>query len=83
MQPVQAQYAVLPSAHAGYWRGAFDWPEIGGAGPQMPSLNIPGLSSTATPGMAGNWHPTVLWMLGFVVAELFAFHFLSKHLNII
>ncbi|HJP74921.1 MAG TPA: hypothetical protein VJ914_11665 [Pseudonocardiaceae bacterium] len=38
--------------------------------------------NTDTSGNTGGWHPTVLWMLGFVVGEMIAFHLLSRVLNI-
>jgi hypothetical protein len=51
----------------------------------MPSMNqIPGWGSQAAPGenLPGGWHPTVGYMVTFAIAELIAYHFLSKHLNI-
>lgn len=49
------------------------------------STTLPYLSGQTAPGeqLPGGWHPTVAYMLGFVVAEIFAYHFLSKHLHII
>lgn len=72
--------ATAPAQNLGYYR-ASDWPTVGGSGPAMQA------SPTVSPGMngAGNtssWHPTVAWMMGFVVAELIVFHLLSHVLNI-
>lgn len=43
------------------------------------------LSGSFAPGetLPGGWHPTVAYMLAFVVGELIAYHLLSKKLNII
>lgn len=69
-----------PASNLGYFR-ASDWPTSQGAGP-MPSNGY-----TVSPGQNGGgvmsqWHPTVAWMLGFVVVELIAFHVLSRMLNL-
>lgn len=73
---------TVPSTNVGYFR-ASGWPTVGGAGPQMQQ------TPTASPGMngslramAGDWHPTVLWMIGFMVVEMAAFHVLSRYLKI-
>lgn len=65
-----------PAPNAGYNRTT-DWPAKGGAG-MPPGM---GLTSQIVPS-ASDWHPTVLWMLGFVVAEMIAFHLLSGFLNL-
>ncbi len=81
-----------PAPNAGYNRTT-DWPVSGGiaAGATVDGLSAKGgigamfkLSSPASgPGTAaGGWHPTIAWMLGFVVIELVAFHLLSRFLNI-
>lgn len=68
-----------PAPDAGYNRNT-DWPVAGGSGKAggMPSL----LSSKIGTNTATQWHPTVLWMLGFVAVELVAFHVLSRALNL-
>ena len=42
------------------------------------------LYGPAAPGFGNSstWHPTVAWMLGFVVAEMVLYHILSHYLNI-
>jgi len=49
------------------------------------ATTIPGLGAQVAPGenLPGGWHPTVGYMLVFVVGEIFAYGFLSKHLNIL
>lgn len=76
-----------PDPTAGYNR-ATDWPTSGGAGQSSGYGAGMGFSQLANqtintdPGTTIGWHPTVLWMLGFVVAEMVAFHLLSRVLNI-
>jgi len=72
--------AQAPAQNLGYNRVG-DWPASKGAGP-MPKMS-PSVSPGQTGGMSmGDWHPTVMWMVGFVLLELVAFHFLSGLLNI-
>lgn len=75
-----------PAGNTGYSRVG-DWPTAGG-GPGATTNNskpaggfMSGLSSTISPGTS-QWHPTVAWMLGFVLVELIAFHLLSRFMNI-
>lgn len=68
------------------WRGANAvLGNITQAGDDAVSTTLPYLGSNTVPGdqLPGGWHPTVAYMLGFVIAEIFAYHFLSKHLHII
>jgi hypothetical protein len=73
--------ASAPAQNLGYFR-ASGWPTGGGSGPAMQA------APTASPGQnggitsAGSWHPTVLWMVGFVIVEMVAFHALSRVLKI-
>ncbi len=75
-----------PAGDSGYNRIG-DWPTAGGTPGMSTNQAKPaggfmsGLSSTITPGQS-QWHPTVAWMLGFVVAEMIAFHLLSRYMNI-
>lgn len=46
---------------------------------------IPYWGSQVAPGdqLPGGWHPTVGYMIFFVIGEMIAYHFLSKHLHIL
>jgi hypothetical protein len=75
-----------PAPNLGYNRTT-DWPVAGGQGGKTTNAGggltgMLSLKSQATPGSPGNWHPTVLWMLGFVIAELVLFGYLSRHLKL-
>lgn len=73
-------FRSAPAANLGYFRGS-DWPTSGGSGPAMATTTTTSPGQNGGPALGG-WHPTVLWMLGFVVAELVAFHVLSRVLKI-
>lgn len=68
-----ASFRGMPPANVGYNRST-DWPTAGGA----MALNT---NSTAT-GNPTTWHPTIQWIIGFVIAELVAFHLLSQFLHL-
>lgn len=71
---------TAPASNLGYNRVG-DWPATGGSGPAMqqsPSVSLGQFGGQS----ASQWHPTVVWMLGFIVVELIAFHALSRVLNI-
>lgn len=81
-------FRATPAQNTGYNRMS-DWPVAGGAGFRVDGLaaGIGGgvslkNSTISAPGSTGNWHPSVVWMLGFVVFELVAFHALSRFLNL-
>jgi len=78
--------ATAPVGTAAPWRGAgTDWPTGIGSGAQQVAANIPGLSSLNSPvAESGNstWHPTIIYLIIFVVAEMLVFHFLSDHLGL-
>ncbi len=71
-----------PAPQTGYNRST-DWPVGGGSqkGGQMGS-NKTFFSTTIGTNTDKQWHPTIAWMLGFVVVELIAFHMLSRFMNI-
>lgn len=78
--------ASAPAGNTGYNRNS-DWPVAGGAGVKVDGLTV-GVgggvnlkSSVINPGTS-EWHPTVAWMLGFVVVELVAYHILCRYLNL-
>jgi hypothetical protein len=76
-----------PAPDSGYNRTT-DWPTAGtntaAKARKGGFATMLGLKSTIAPpaGGAAAWHPTVAWMLGFVVVELALFHLLSRYLNI-
>lgn len=49
---------------------------MSGAAAPIASPSGGGIGASA----AGGWHPTVLYMLGLVIAEIFVAGFLSRHL---
>lgn len=71
----------MPAPDAGYNRTS-DWPASGGSGKGIGMGIKSTLSSSIGTNTASQWHPTVAWMMGFVVLELVAFHMLSRFLNL-
>lgn len=71
-----------PNPSFGYWRGA---PLAGGSGSGMGQANSgtgvlsQGLGSVGQ--MAGAWEPSVLYLIGFVIFEMIAFHVISRVLK--
>ena len=65
----------------GYWRGSDI--QAGGSGSGMGSQ--PGGSAGLSQGLGsmgpGNWHPTVLYMLGLIVAEMVVFGVIGRMLK--
>jgi hypothetical protein len=78
--------ASEPIGQAAPWRGAgTDWPTSTGSGSAFVAGNIPGmsvLSSSVGPSSQTQWHPTILYLIAFVIAEMLIFHFLSNHLGL-
>lgn len=75
-----------PASNTGYNRST-DWPVAGGVAAQIDGVSAGfgggiRLKNSTIGGGMGQWHPTVAYMLGFVVAELVLFHLLSHTLNI-
>jgi len=66
------------------WRGAQVAAGIEGDTISV-ATTIPYGSSQVAPGeqLPGGWHPTVAYMLAFVIGEIIVYTWLSKHLNII
>ena len=67
------------------WRGGSDWPTTSGEGAAQMAVSIPGgslLNSSVGPGSNPQWHPTILYLIAFVIAEMLVFHFLSNHLGL-
>lgn len=78
----QPRYARTPNPSYGVWRGM---PEAGGSGSGMGQANSgagvlsQGLGSVGN--LAGGWEPSILYLLGFVVLEMIAFHVLGRLLK--
>jgi len=80
MPPARFTY---PSTSAGYWRGtgiqglgAQNWSEMGTAAQGI------GLQSQGTISVAGqDWHPTVIYLLLLVIAEMFIFGLIGRILK--
>lgn len=68
------------------WRGAgTDWPTTSGQGAAQVAANLPGgsfLNSSVGAPSATQWHPTIIYLICFIVAEMLVFHFLSNHLGL-
>jgi hypothetical protein len=72
--------ASAPAQDTGYYRTS-DWQSTNGSGPQVSTpVNNSFLNSTVQP--TGTWHPTVVWLIGFVVVELVAYHVLSSTIGV-
>jgi hypothetical protein len=75
-------------AQVGYaapWRGAgTDWPTATGSGAANVVANIPGAGVLNSPVGETNstWHPTIIYLIIFVIGEMLVFHFLSDHLGL-
>lgn len=75
-----------PTASFGYWRGVgSDGPLAGGQGSGM-GLKSQGTGMFAqgqgTGATAGNgWHPTVIYLVGLIVAEMIVFGFIARALR--
>lgn len=74
-----------PSSSFGYWRGGGSdgVPLAGGQGSGMGQKNsgtglFPAGMGSIT---GGDWHPTVIYLLVLVVAEMFVFGFISRMLR--
>lgn len=73
-----------PSSSFGYWRGGgSEIPLAGGQGSGMGQKNSgAGLLSQGQGIMSGgDWHPTVIYLLILVVAEMFVFGFIARALR--
>jgi hypothetical protein len=80
MPPARFTY---PSTSAGYWRGAgvagpgaANWSEMGTATQGI------GMQSQGTINVAGQaWHPTIIYLLLLILAEMFVFGFIGRILK--
>lgn len=78
-------YAARPSSAFGYYRGLTEGPFWQGQGSgQGMAANTQGmgvLSQGQGPAGAGGWHPTILYLGVFMIAEMIVFAFISKALR--
>jgi hypothetical protein len=70
-----------PPSSFGYYRGS---PQAGGTGSGM-GVSMAGNTSYAagqgpSAGSNSGWHPSILYMFVLIIAEMFVFAFISKHL---
>lgn len=78
--------ASTPAGNTGYNRTS-DWPVAGGVGVRVDGLTAGIGGGVNLKGSVGGpstsqWHPTVAFMLGFVVVEIVLFGMLSRALNV-
>jgi hypothetical protein len=77
-------YASRPTASFGYYRGGLAdggvWQGQGsGMGPATQGTGI--LSQGQGPQGVAGWHPTVLYLVAFVIGEMIVFGFISRMLK--
>lgn len=74
-----------PTASFGYWRGTgAEGPLVGGQGSNMgPKTQGAGLFSQGQGSSEGGngWHPTVVYLLILIIAEMVVFGFISRALR--
>lgn len=70
-----------PDPTAGYNRTT-DWPSAGGGTTTSSGGLMSGFLGTTVGGNSSTWHPTIKWLMGFVLVELIAFHLLVRHLKL-
>ena len=74
--------ASLGPQGLGYWRGSDIQAGGSGSGMGMANQGTAGLSSgLSMPAGMGNWHPTVLYLVGLVIVELIVFGWIGKLLK--
>lgn len=72
-------YFSLPTQSFGYYRGS---PFYGGEGAGQ-GVNVAGqgvFSAGQGTGQAAGWNPTILYLFVFIIAEMFVFAFIARHL---
>ena len=74
-----------PSTSAGYWRGAgagITGPAAQGVSEMGTATQGVGMQSQGTISVAGtDWHPTVIYLLLLIVAEMFIFGLIGRILK--
>ena len=79
-------FYARPTASFGYWRGGgSEIPLSEGqgsmAGPRFQGLGLFSQGQGSSPGDDSGWHPTVIYLLILVVAEMIVFGFISRALR--
>ena len=72
-------YFSLPTQSFGYYRGS---PFYGGEGAGQ-GVNVAGqgvFSAGQGTGQTAGWNPTILYLFVFIIAEMFIFAFIGRHL---
>ncbi len=74
-----------PCSSFGYYRGSPDTvasPQslLNGGVTTMQNVFTQGTGASAPGGSAGGWHPTVLYMFLLILAEMFVFAWVSRHI---
>ena len=74
--------SAYPNQAFGVWRGSeFSYPKAG-SGMGTNTQGVGRLSAgQGFAGLTGDWHPTVLYLLGLIVVEMIVFGFLGKILK--
>ena len=75
--------STYPNASYGYWRGADQLAGGSGSGMGQPNQGAgmlsQGLGSVGQ--MGGAWEPSILYLFGFIIVEMVAFHILGRVLK--
>lgn len=72
---------TYPSSSFGYYLGAPMWQGSGsGMGPKQQGAGMLA-QGTGSQGTAGGWHPTILYLLLFVLAEMVVFGLIARILK--
>jgi hypothetical protein len=72
-------YFASPTSSFGYYRGT---PVVGGqgSGQGVPVAGSNAFAAGQGPQGVQGWHPTILYLSALVIAEMFLFAFISRHL---
>ncbi len=76
--------AALPNQAYGYWRGSagISGPPAAGKGETGMATQGVGMASQGSVSVAGqDWHPSILYLLGLVIAEMVVFGVLGRILK--
>lgn len=76
--------AAAPASHLGYTRTStmsYTGGTGSGYGPMAQGTAAPSQGTGPLAGMASGWEPSVLYLIGVVIAELILFHLLGRVLK--